>query len=69
MTSWQVTRIIAGIFVLFSLALGAPGSPLFHSQWWLLLTAFVGINLLQSGVTRWCPAEFVVRKLGAKPGA
>ena len=53
----------------FSLALGAPGSPLFHSQWWLLLTAFVGINLLQSGVTRWCPAEFVVRKLGAKPGA
>src|SRR5690606_24261461 len=66
MTSWQVTRIIAGIFVLFSLALGAPRSPLFHSQWWLLLTAFVGINLLQSGVTRWCPAEFVVRKLGAR---
>ncbi len=69
MTSWQITRLIAGIFVLFSLALGAPGSPLFHSQWWLLLTAFVGINLLQSGVTRWCPSEFIVRKLGAKAGA
>jgi hypothetical protein len=69
MTSWQVTRIIAGILVLLSLALGAPGSPFFLSQWWLLLAAFVGLNLLQSGFTRWCPAEFFVRKLGVKAGA
>jgi len=68
MTSWQITRVIAGIFILFSLALGAPGSPVFHSQWWLLLTAFVGVNLLQSGVTRWCPTETIVRKLGMQQG-
>jgi len=54
----------AGLMVLASLALGH-----FVSSWWLLLTAFVGINLLQSGVTRWCPAEFFVRKLGVKAGA
>ena len=64
MTSWQITRVIAGIFVLFSLALGAPGSPLFHSQWWLLLTAFVGLNLIQSAFTGFCPPSLVLRKLG-----
>ena len=51
MTSWQLTRVIAGTFVLLSLALGIPGSPFFLSQWWLAFTAFVGVNLLQSGIT------------------
>jgi len=42
MTSWQIVRLVAGIFILLSLALGIPGSPIFVSQWWLAFTAFVG---------------------------
>ena len=69
MTSWQLARIVAGTFILLSLALGIPGSPLFVSPWWLAFTAFVGANLLQSGFTRWCPMEAIMRKLGAPIGA
>jgi len=69
MTSWQVVRVVAGSFILLSLALGIPGSPLFVSQWWLAFTAFVGINLLQSGLTKWCLMETLVRKLGLRAGA
>ena len=65
MTSWQLTRVVAGVFILLSLALGIPGSPIFHSHWWLAFTAFVGVNLLQSGLTRWCLMETIMRKLGA----
>lgn len=68
MTSWQIVRIAAGSFVLLSLALGIPGSPVFHSSWWLAFTAFVGLNLLQSGFTRWCLMEALLRKLGVRPG-
>ena len=69
MTSWQTVRVIAGLFILVTLALGTPGSPLFVSQWWLAFTAFVGVNLLQSGFTRWCLMETILRKLGLKAGA
>jgi hypothetical protein len=69
MTSWQIVRLVAGSFILLSLALGAPGSPAFVSTWWLAFTAFVGANLLQSALTRWCLMEVIVRKLGARPGA
>jgi len=69
MTSWQIVRIVAGLFILLSLALGIPGSPLFVSPWWLAFTAFVGVNLLQSGFTRWCLMEQILRKLGAPTGA
>lgn len=68
MTSWQIVRIFAGTFILASLAFGIPGSPLFMSQWWLAFTAFVGANLLQSGFTKWCPLEIILRKLGAHAG-
>ena len=68
MTSWRIVRIAAGLFVLLSLALGLPGSPLFVSPWWLAFTAFVGLNLLQSGFTQWCLMESILRKLGAKEG-
>ena len=68
MTSWQTVRIFAGLFIVVSLALGVPGSPLFVSPWWLAFTAFVGLNLLQSGFTHWCPLEIVLRKLGMRPG-
>jgi hypothetical protein len=68
MKSWQLVRLFAGTFILVSLALGVPGSPLFVSHWWLAFTAFVGVNLLQSSVSRWCPLEIVLRKLGVQTG-
>lgn len=68
MTSWQIVRIFAGTFILLSLAFGIPGSPMFISQWWLAFTAFVGANLLQSGFTKWCPLEIILRKFGARAG-
>jgi hypothetical protein len=52
-------RLIAGTFVLLSLALGYWVSP-----YWFLFTAFVGLNLLQSGFTDWCPMMFFLKKLG-----
>jgi hypothetical protein len=66
MSSWQLTRVVAGAFILLSLALGIPGSPIFVSQWWLAFTAFVGINLLQSGLTRWCLMERILRRFGLR---
>ena len=69
MTSWKIVRLVAGIFILLSLALGIPGSPIFVNPWWLAFTAFVGVNLLQSGLTNWCLMETIVRKLGARAGA
>jgi len=52
-------RILAGSMVLLSLTLAH-----FVSPWWLLLTAFVGVNLIQSAFTGFCPAEIILRKLG-----
>ncbi len=69
MSSWSFVRIFAGLMVLISLALGLPQSPIFASGYWLLFTAFVGVNLLQSGVTGWCPLEIVVRRMGLRQGA
>ena len=68
MTSWQLVRLIAGSLILLSLALGIPGSPIFASLWWLAFTAFIGANLLQSALTKWCLMENIMRKLGARPG-
>jgi hypothetical protein len=66
MTVERLIRILAGAFVLVSLALGAEASPLFVSQYFLWLTAFVGANLFQSGFTRICPLESILRRLGVK---
>ena len=63
--SW--VRVFAGSFVLLSLALGAPGSPLLHSTNWLWFTAFVGANLLQSSLTGFCPLVTMLKKLGLRP--
>ena len=52
-------RVIAGIFVLASLGLGV-----YVSRYWFLFTAFVGLNLFQSGLTKWCLMEDILRKLG-----
>jgi hypothetical protein len=64
MNSERIIRIMAGSFILLSLLLGAPASPLYHSSDWLWFTAFVGLNLFQSGFTRFCPAETILWKLG-----
>ncbi len=58
-------RAIAGTFILVSVALGW-----FHSRYWFLFTAFVGLNLLQSSITGWCLMEDILAKLGIaeKPG-
>lgn len=66
MTVDRGIRILAGTFVLLSLALGAEASPLFVSARWLWFTAFVGVNLVQSAVTGFCPAEIVLRKFGLR---
>jgi hypothetical protein len=55
-------RMVAGTFVLASLALGYWVSPK-----WYLLTALVGLSLLQSAFTNWCPMMTFLRKLGVKP--
>jgi DUF2892 family protein len=64
MTVERTLRLIAGLFVLVSLALGY-----WVNQYWYLFTAFVGLNLLQSGLTNWCPMMTFLRKLGVgSPG-
>ena len=55
----HMIRIIAGTFVLASLALGT-----WVNHYWYLFTAFVGANLFQSGFTKWCLMEDILRKLG-----
>ena len=69
MNTERVVRIVAGLFVLLSLALGVEGSPLYHSSYWLWFTAFVGLNLFQSGFTQFCPLELFLCKLGVKKAA
>lgn len=66
MTTERWVRVVAGFFVLLSLSLGVAASPLFVNVNWLWFTAFVGANLLQSGFTRFCPLEMMLRKLGVK---
>ncbi len=66
MTINQLVRIFAGFFIMLSLALGLQASPLFVNESWLWFTLFVGANLFQSGFTRFCPLESVLRKFGIK---
>ena len=58
----RALRLIAGIFILASLAIGH-----YVSSYWYLFTAFVGLNLFQSAFTNWCPMMTFLRKLGLKP--
>jgi hypothetical protein len=69
MNAERIVHIVAGSFVLLSLALGVDVSPFFVSQKFLLLTAFVGLNLLQSGFTKFCPLNSILAKLGVKSGS
>jgi Protein of unknown function (DUF2892) len=59
----RIVMAFAGTMVLVSLALAQ-----FLSPWWLLLAAFVGVNLLQAAFTGFCPLAIVLRKLGVRAG-
>jgi len=61
MTVEQSLRGIAGFFIIASALLAH-----YHSPNWLFFTGFVGLNLLQSAFTRWCPMMTILRKLGVK---
>lgn len=61
-TDWIHT--LAGTFIVLSLLLGVPVSPIFHSSYWLFLTAFVGLNLFQYGITKFCPMAYILKALG-----
>jgi hypothetical protein len=63
---WTVNRglrTIAGIFILMSIFLS-----IIHSRYWLLFTAFIGVNLLQSGFTNWCGMMQILRRVGLREG-
>jgi hypothetical protein len=64
MTTERIVRIFAGAVVLLSLLLGIYVHP-----YWFWLTAFVGANLLQSGFTRFCPLELILKRLGVPTAA
>jgi len=61
MTIERLLRGIAGAFILVTVILAH-----YHSPYWLFFTAFVGLNLLQSAVTDWCPMMTILKKLGVK---
>ena len=63
MTINRYLRLIAGFFVMLSVALAHYVSP-----YWLLFTAFVGLNLFQSAFSNWCPMITLLRKLGVREG-
>ena len=69
MTVERYIRIVAGLFIMVSLALGIEESPVFVSRWALAFTAFVGANLFQFGFTNFCPMGIILRKFGVKDGA
>jgi hypothetical protein len=64
MSRERVVRLIAGTFILASLALG-----LLHSPYWLLFTGFVGLNLFQSALTKWCLMDDILRRANVKSEA
>ena len=63
MTTDNAIRVLAGTMILISVALVH-----FHSPWWLLLTCFVGLNLIQSAFTGFCPLAMILRRFGLKSG-
>jgi hypothetical protein len=66
MNAERIVRIVAGGIVLLSLGLGVDASPLFVSKYFLFFTAFVGLNLFQSGFTQICPLNNILARFGVK---
>lgn len=69
MNAERIVRIVAGFFILLSLALGIEASPIFASKYFLFFTAFVGLNLFQSGFTKICPLNNILAKIGVNNGS
>lgn len=63
MTLDRAVFIFAGLVVLAGVALGYLVGP-----WWLLLSAFAGLNMIQAAFTGFCPAAMVFKRLGVRPG-
>lgn len=66
MNAERIIRIVAGTFIMLSLSLGVEASPIFVSKYFLFFTAFVGLNLFQSGFTQLCPLNNILAKFGVK---
>ena len=64
----RIVMAFAGVMIMLTIALGMAGSPIFHHQYWLFFTAFVGFNLFQSAFTGFCPLAIILKKMGKKPG-
>ena len=69
MNAERIIRIVAGTFVLLSLSLGVEASPIFVSKYFLFFTAFVGLNLFQSGFTQICPLNNILARFGIQRGS
>jgi hypothetical protein len=69
MNAERIVRIVAGCFILITLLLGVEASPIFVSKYFLFFTAFVGLNLFQSGFTQICPLNNILAKCGIKTGS
>ena len=67
MTVERIVRIVAGLFIMLSLTLAhfTGAADMSHVSW-LWFTAFVGFNLFQSGITRFCPMDIMLKKCGVK---
>ena len=63
MTVDRIVHLVAGIMVLVGIALAH-----FVHPYWIILSAFVGLNLAQSGITNFCPLSSILRKAGVKEG-
>jgi len=66
MNAERIVRIVAGFMVMLSLSLGVEASPIFVSSYFLFFTAFVGLNLFQSGFTKLCPLTNILSVFGIK---
>jgi len=66
MNAENIVRIVAGFFIVISLALGIETSPLFFGHHFLWLTAFVGLSLFPSGFTQICPLNSILSRFGVK---
>jgi hypothetical protein len=69
MTVERIVRIVAGLFIILSVVLAHfSGSVDLTEVSWLWFTLFVGFNLFQSGITRFCPMDMILKKAGVQPG-
>ena len=58
----EALRLVAGLFVMVTVALGLAVNP-----WWFAFTGFVGLNLFQSAFTKWCPMMAILKRAGLRP--